>query len=108
MAKKGRVVAVRLDVAGEALQVLFVVRTQDGEVEALLPDRETAALLPRTVLAGDSKTVNHGLIDTLAPIAGRMSRGRTVRLWSFRDRWYCAFESWRGVRFVRGDPRMPA
>ena len=53
---KGVVVDVRATVAGERLRVGARVSTGDGMIDALLPDREVAAFLPRSLLlAGKGK-----------------------------------------------------
>lgn len=70
--------------------------------EAYLPDRELSALLPRCLLVGKLGAVPPELLDTIEPVLNRLVRGRTVRVWEYRDRSYAAFLSWRSVRFQAG------
>ena len=65
-----------------------------------MPDREVAAILPRSLLLGDGATAPVSLLDTLTPIIVRMSEGRRVRLWQYKERWFLSFQPWRSVRFV--------
>jgi len=72
---------------------------------AHLPDRELSALLPRSLLVGPLRAAPRELLGTIAPMLDRLVRGRTVRLWEYRDRSYASFLSWRAVRFQ--DPAGP-
>lgn len=67
--------------------------------EAYLPDREVSALLPRSLLVGTLRAAPPELLGTIGPILERLVRGRTVRVWEYRDRRYASFLSWRSVRF---------
>jgi len=98
---KGTVVSVRPRLDAEHLKVIAQVRTEAGEtLEAHMPDREVAAVLPRSVLLGASRTAPVSLIDTVGPILARMTEGRDVRVWQYKDRWFFSFQPWKGVRFV--------
>ena len=98
---KGTVTSVRAEIQGARLRVVAVVRPESGEpLEAQMPDREVSALLPRSVLLGDARTAPLSLLDTLQPILVRMSEGRQVRVWQYKERWFFSFTQWRGVRFV--------
>jgi hypothetical protein len=84
------------------LRVVASVQMDDGEVvEAQLPDRETAAILPRSILLADSSTAPASLLDTLAPIVVRMCDGRRARIWTYRQRRFFSFASWRSVPIVQ-------
>jgi hypothetical protein len=97
---KGTVVGVRPELQSGRLRVIVAVRADSGEVmEAQMPDREVSAILPRSVLVGGSTRAPLSLLATVAPIVARMSEGRRVRLWQYRERWFCSFQAWRGVRF---------
>jgi hypothetical protein len=110
---KGTVACVRSEIQGDRLRVVASVRPESGEpVEAQMPDREVSALLPRSVLLGASRTAPVSLLETLQPILVRMTEGRQVRIWQYKERWFFSFTAWRGVRFVpdprQGDPSSGA
>jgi hypothetical protein len=107
--EKGTVTTARLLLNGERLRVMIEVRTVSGEVrEVSLPDREVAAILPRSILLGGSCRAPLSLLGTLQPIMARMSEGRMVRMWQYGDRWFCSFLPWKSVRFVPEDDDPPA
>ena len=101
---RGMVLGVRPEVVTEHLHAVATVKTDTGEtVEAHMPDREMAALLPRSVLLGTGRTAPLSLLSTVQPILTRLTEGRQVRVWQFKERWFFSFQPWRGVRFV-ADP----
>ncbi|HET6452117.1 MAG TPA: hypothetical protein VFI08_12440 [Spirochaetia bacterium] len=96
----GEIVHARTELHGDRLRVVASVQMDGGErVEAQLPDRETAAILPRSLLAASSR-VPVSLLDTLGPIVARMCDGRRARVWSYRERCFFSFQSWKSVRFL--------
>ena len=98
---KGIVVRVRPELRAERLKVIVVVKTDAGEMlEAHMPDREVAAVLPRSILLGPARTAPTSLLDTVQPILARMTEGRHVRVWQYKERWFFSFQPWKGVRFV--------
>jgi hypothetical protein len=102
--ERGTVTRVRPVLAGDRLRVVAEVRSPSGEVrEVSLPDREVAAILPRSILLGGACRAPVSMLGTLAPILERMSEGRSVRMWQYADRWYCSFLPWKSVRFVPED-----
>jgi hypothetical protein len=100
---KGVVVDVRATVAGERLRVGARVSTRDGTVDALLPDREVAAFLPRSLLLAGKGSAPRSLLASLTPILRRFTVGRDVRVWSYEEARYFSFPSWRSVRFGADD-----
>lgn len=93
------VVAVDTRLVEQRLLVRAVVRDAHGErCSARVPDRELAALLPRSILAANGNPPA-ALLDTIRAIVERTVVGRHVRLWEYRDQRYLAFLSWRSVRF---------
>jgi hypothetical protein len=97
----GRVEEARPVLEGERLKACLRVTAESGEsLEAWLPDRELAALLPRSILAGTSRQVPPELLSTIEPMLTRLVLGRQVRVWRYRDRGYASFLPWRGVRFA--------
>ena len=86
---------------GECLKVRLRVTAESGEnLEAWLPERELAALLPRSILAGAERQVPPELLSTIEPMLARLVTGRQVRVWRYRDRGYASFLPWRAVRFA--------
>jgi hypothetical protein len=109
MALKGIIRETRPSLRGGRLRVVVRVAGPDGrDVDAFLPERELAALLPRTLLAGDRREVPASLLQTIAPLVRRMAAGREVRVWGYGEGLYCSFASWRSVRFVTEEPGEPA
>jgi hypothetical protein len=106
---KGTVVAVRPELREARLRVVARIRTESGELlEAGMPDREVSAILPRSILVGSASAAPQGLLGTIEPILSRMSEGRAVRVWDYKDRKYFSFQPWKGVRFIEdgeGPPR---
>jgi hypothetical protein len=110
----GTAVRVHPQLLGERLKVIVTLKTDEGEViEAQMPDREISALLPRSVLLGTGARAPVSLLGTVQPILARLTEGRRVRVWQYKDRWFLSFPGWRGVRFVEepstngGGPREP-
>ena len=100
-AQQGRIEGVAAVLEGERLKVRLTVLVEGkGVRSAYLPEREVAALLPRSLLAGSGGRPPEQLLDTLEPILIRLVRGRTVRLWSWQERSYASFLPWRSVRFT--------
>jgi hypothetical protein len=98
---RGIVVRVRPELVAERLHAVAVVRKDSGEtLEAFMPDREMSAILPRSLLAGSGSRVPVSLLATVEPILSRMTEGRAVRAWQFKERWFFSFQPWKGVRFV--------
>jgi hypothetical protein len=97
---KGVVLSVRPELQAERLKVAAAIRTDSGEtVEAHMPDRELAAVLPRSILLGSGTSAHPSLVETITPILARMTEGRRVRIWQYKERWFFSFQPWRGVRF---------
>jgi hypothetical protein len=107
--ERGTVTRARPLLVGERLRVVAEVRAASGEVrEASLPDREVAAILPRSILLGSSCRAPVSLLGTLEPIVARMTEGRVVRMWQYGERWFCSFLPWKSVRFLTEDAGPPA
>ncbi len=77
-------------------------------VEAQLPDRETAAILPRSLLLKDGARAPHSLLETIGSILARSCRGRHARVWTYKDRRFFSFQSWKSVRFLDDGELAPA
>ena len=103
MASVVAVVAVTARLVDRRLRVEAVVRGAGGRRTAVrVPDRELAALLPRSILAAGGDPAPQ-LLDTIAAILKRTVVGRRVRVWEYGGRRYLAFLSWSNVRF-RAEP----
>ena len=106
--ERGTVTRARPSLNGERLRVVVEVRSDSGEArEVSLPDREVAAILPRSILLGSSCRAPVAMLGTLEPIVARMTEGRVVRMWQYADRWYCSFLPWKSLRFVPDDAGSP-
>jgi hypothetical protein len=98
---KGTAVRVHPQLQGERLKVVVTLKTDEGEMmEAQMPDREISALLPRSILLGSGARAPLSLLGTVQPILARLTEGRRVRVWLYKERWFLSFPGWRGVRFV--------
>jgi hypothetical protein len=98
---RGTIVRVRPELRAERLKVIAAVKTETGELlEAHMPDREVAAVLPRSILLGQARTAPHSLLGTMDPILSSMTEGRQVRIWKYKERWFFSFQPWKNVRFV--------
>jgi hypothetical protein len=98
---KGTVDSVKPILMQDRLKVVARVRTEEGMLlEAYMPDRELAAVLPRSVLLGSASRAPRGLLSTMQPILSRMALGRVVRVWTYGDSSYFSFQPWKGVRFT--------
>jgi hypothetical protein len=98
---RGRVEQAQALLEGERLKARLRVSTDCGELyEAYLPDRELAALIPRSVLVGEGNLAPPQLLGTIEPMLTRLTQARLVRLWSYRERKYASFLPWRSVRFA--------
>jgi len=97
----GRVEEARPVREGSRLKAQLRVTADSGQsLQAWLPDRELAALLPRSLLVGSGCQAPPELLATLEPLLCRQALGRRVRVWDYRDRRYASFLPWRSVRFV--------
>jgi hypothetical protein len=105
-AAMGRVEEARPVLEGERLKARLRVVTAAGQMlEAYLPDRELAALLPRSILVGSERRAPPELLSTIEPMLVRLAMGRQVRVWSYRERSYASFLPWRAVRFAAESPQ---
>ncbi|MDE0229826.1 MAG: hypothetical protein OXJ62_13320 [Spirochaetaceae bacterium] len=96
------VVAVTPRLVNRRLHVEAVVRGAGGlRTAARVPDRELAALLPRSILAAGGDPAPQ-LLETIAAILKRTVVGRRVKVWEYGDQRYLAFLSWSSVRFRVG------
>ncbi len=106
-AATGRVEEARPVLEGERLKARLRVATAAGQrLEAYLPDRELAALLPRSILVGPGRRAPPELLSTIEPMLARLALGRQVRVWSYRERSYASFLPWRAVRFSAEQPEQ--
>jgi hypothetical protein len=98
---RGRVQQAQALLEGERLKARLLVSTDSGETcTAYLPDRELAALIPRSVLVAAGNRAPPQLLKTIEPMLRRLTQARLVRLWSYQERRYASFLPWRSVRFA--------
>ena len=97
---KGTVSKVRPMIAKERLKVVAKVLMEGGGTrEAFMPEREMAAILPRSILLGGTTKAPQSILATIKPILARMTEGRMVRLWEYEGRYFFSFLPWKSVRF---------
>ena len=99
--KYGICVAVKAEKRGERLALVIIVDHEDyGRVSAQLPDREKSALLPRSLLCPEVLELSEGSLPVLTETAEKLIVGRKVKIWKFREEWYCGVPSWRAVKII--------
>lgn len=72
----------------------------NGAVEAQLPAREVAALLPREILIGSNMEPSPQIFDVITELLHKLVLGREVRTWEYKGQVYCSFLKWGSVRFL--------
>ena len=86
----------------EHLQVVLLVEHGElGQISAFLPEREKAALLPRSLFCPEKLSIEQESLPVLETTIKRLVVGRRVKIWEFQGNWYCAFPSWRNVKIIR-------
>jgi hypothetical protein len=101
----GKIVFIRPFVRKGKLLVRTLVQFHERSViEALLPERELAALVPRSLLLFTAKEAPVAMLEIIGSILRRMTLGRIVRLHRHGDEWRVTFLSWSPVRFGK---RLP-
>ena len=110
MKEKGKIEGVDLFLRQGRLKAEARILNSSGQViKAYRPDRELAALLPRSILVGKNNDVPIEILDTIEPMLKKLSLGRQVRVWTYKDDNYASFLSWRSVRFqIRDSISLPA
>jgi len=68
-------------------------------IEARLPARETAALLPREILLGEERETNPRMLELMDEMLTKFVTGRIVRTWEYSGEMYFSFLKWGTVRF---------
>lgn len=87
------------------LHVTAELETETGErVVAGIPQREIAAMLPRRELIGTATRTTTDVLEDVRRILSDRAQDRPVRYWTYRDRNYCSFLSWRDIRIIDDDP----
>ena len=82
------------------LEIVSKVRDDRGKrLDAVMFQREVAALIPRFVLIGSNRKANRALLETIQSIASRMTEGRRVTICKRGDTCYYSFMSWEEVLF---------
>ncbi len=108
MKEKGKIEGVHLFLRQGRLKAEIRILNSSGQVlKAYLPDRELSAMLPRFMLLGKTKDVPIEILDTMEPMLKKLSLGRQVRVWTYKDDTYASFLSWRPVRFQIPDSLSP-
>ncbi len=87
---------IQADLTTGTLRVITELEDEQGHVfEAVLPARETAALLPREILTAGHSASDTDLVPLMNEILERLALGRQVRVWEYEGTAYCSFLRWR-------------
>ena len=98
---EGRITGIHATADNGRLVVTAAVEYEDGTVQkASLPGREKSALVPRSILLGDGRKADLSLLDDINEMLEKMTLGRVVRTWEYRDERYCAFLPWSQITFA--------
>jgi hypothetical protein len=102
----GKIVFVRPCLKRGRLLARVTVQTErHGYYQALLPERELAALVPRSLLVCDRGEAPHTLLGIIGSLLQRTASGRKVRLHrSPAGESLVTFLPWKPVRFHQPDP----
>ena len=103
--QRGKIAKVGLEIVNQSLRAYLTVQDEEGLViEAALPQREIAALLPRSVFLGEANSVPVSLLADLQITIEKLLLNRMVELWEYREKMYCGFEKWRNIAAQVGEP----
>jgi hypothetical protein len=98
---RGRIISIHPKITRQKLKVLATIQSKsEGLLQAFMPERELAALVPRCILLADKRQAPAQLLSTITVMIKRMALARTVRIWKYREHYYFSFISWGEVRFV--------
>lgn len=98
---KGKIIDVVPEIDQGRLRVQGLIQLEQGEeLHALLPQRETAALVPKSILIGEENRADDSLLTVIDETLKRSIVGRTVRLWEYRNKRYFSFATWQAVTFA--------
>ncbi|MCK4541535.1 MAG: hypothetical protein KAU17_04775 [Spirochaetales bacterium] len=98
--KNGRIIHIQPEVRNNHLIVTAEVENGETKVRAILPQRETATLVPRYILLGKEKQASHSLLLSISTLLLNFTIGRKVRLYEYQGVTYCGFLDWRSVKFT--------
>ena len=102
---KGKVINVKPVIKKGRLKITGRIETgESGCIEAILPAREMAALLPRHIILGETRKASIKLLETIRSIAARFIMGRKVRVWKYNETCYFSFIAWTDVLFTDSCP----
>ncbi len=100
----GIVLDARPIVHKERLRVVAKVLLDElGSVDAFLPDREVAALAPRSSIVGTARCASYDVLQAVDVVLKPLVTGRVVRVWTYQSEFYCSFLPWRAVRITDED-----
>ena len=106
--EKGVISEVKMGITNGSLRATVLVEGDDGSsIEAGLPQREIAALLPRSVFLGAGDSLTAPLLSDLQSTIEKLLIRRPVELWEYKERMYCGFEKWRNIGPRSGNTTAP-
>lgn len=108
--RQGKITEIRLFINDGRLRAVARIKCRGETVDADMPGREIATLLPKCVLAGSEKTLPRKFLAVLVPILRRMTIGRTVEVVNNRKYKipFFHFLTWTDVRFEEAEEEVPA
>lgn len=100
---------IRAFINNQTLNVLAEIETDEwGRIFAHLPARETAALIPRSILTGSQRTADAKLLKTINIIAQKLVSGRKIEVLFHGRRKIFKFLSWEDIRFIQTSEELNA
>jgi hypothetical protein len=105
----GKIIFVKPVIRRRRLCVRVTVQTEKaGVCQALLPERELAALVPRSLLVYNCEEAPHSLLGIISSLLKRTTAGRKVSLQrTVNGETLVTFLPWRNVRFSGPAPDAP-
>lgn len=82
------------------VRMLLQEKEEQFEIEAQLPAREIAAILPREIIVGPNRNPSPRVFEIMNELLAKLAVGRDVRVWEYGDRTYCSFLKWGSIRFL--------
>ena len=101
MVRTYKIREIKADIEEGKLSITAAIQdiNEGAVVDARLPARETAALLPREIILGSERTASPDLLAIIDDMLARLAVGREVRAWEYSGCTYFGFLKWGSVRF---------
>lgn len=97
----GKIIDIRPIIKKGRLQIAAKIYSKRrGCVDALMPGREIAALIPRSILIGEETNASRELLKHIIPIINRLVMGRHVLIKRGNKANYFLFLPWKPITFL--------